>query len=79
MVGRGCRQAVELVTDHLEGALPDDDRVRFERHLAGCDACTAYLEQMRAMVGALGRLRPGGLPAGVRAELVTAYRRYPRR
>ena len=50
-----CRQAVELVTEHLEGALPDVDRARFEPHLAGCDACTAYLEQMRATIGALGR------------------------
>ena len=41
------------MTDHLEGALPDGDR--FERHLAGCDACTAYLEQMRAAIGALSR------------------------
>lgn len=51
-----CRQAVELVTDHLEGVLPDDDRARFERHLAECDACTADLAQMRATVRALGHL-----------------------
>ena len=51
-----CRQAVELVTEHLEGALPDVDRARFEPHLAECDACTAYLAQMRATVGALGHL-----------------------
>ena len=42
------------MTDHLEGAVSDGDRL--ERHLAGCDACTAYLEQMRATIGALGRL-----------------------
>ena len=44
------------MTDHLEGALPDDDRARFERHLAECAACTAYLAQLRATIGALGHL-----------------------
>jgi anti-sigma factor RsiW len=28
---------VELVTDYLEGALPDAERLRFEAHLAECD------------------------------------------
>ena len=29
-----CQQAVELVTDYLEGALSRADRRRFEAHLA---------------------------------------------
>jgi hypothetical protein len=28
-----CQQAVELVTDYLEGALPRADRCRYEAHL----------------------------------------------
>jgi hypothetical protein len=31
-----CRQAVELVTDYLEGALTKRARRRFETHLKGC-------------------------------------------
>ncbi|HYG71635.1 MAG TPA: zf-HC2 domain-containing protein [Actinomycetota bacterium] len=32
-----CRTLVELLTDYLEGALPDDERVLLEAHLAGCE------------------------------------------
>ena len=34
-----CRALVELVTDYLEGALPDATRLRFEEHLAACADC----------------------------------------
>jgi anti-sigma factor RsiW len=42
-----CQQLVELVTDYLEDALSRRDRARFERHVSGCGACPAYLDQMR--------------------------------
>lgn len=71
-----CRQAVELMTDYLEGALAPLERARFESHLAGCDACTAYLAQMRATIAALGHLPPDSLPPAVRNELIDLYRRY---
>ena len=64
-----CRDVVELVTDHLEGALGGNLRRRLEAHLAGCVACAAYLAQMRATVAALARLDRRDLPAATRAEL----------
>ena len=70
-----CRDAVELMTDYLEGALGPTDRRRFEAHLAACPACTAYLGQMRATVAAAGRLEPDELPPEVLEELVGLYRR----
>jgi anti-sigma factor RsiW len=48
-----CREFVELVTDYLEGVLPDRERVRMETHLAGCDGCAGYLEDMRRLAGSL--------------------------
>ncbi len=69
-----CRQAVELVTDYLEGALSPRDRARFEAHLAGCPHCTEYLEQIRATVAALGRIEPEALAPDARDELVALYR-----
>jgi anti-sigma factor RsiW len=51
-----CREVVELVTDHLEGALPARTRARVERHLARCPGCAAYLRQMRDMVRILARI-----------------------
>jgi anti-sigma factor RsiW len=71
-----CRQAVELVTDYLEGALTPRDRARFERHLADCPHCTAYLEQMRATIRALGRIEAESLAPEMRDDLVALYRRW---
>jgi anti-sigma factor RsiW len=48
-----CRDFVELVTDYLEGTLPEEDRARMEAHLAECDGCSGYLEDMRRLVGSL--------------------------
>ena len=45
-----CRELVELVTDYLEGTLPARERARFEAHLRECEACVAYVEQMRTTV-----------------------------
>ena len=69
-----CQQAVELVTDYLEGALSPRDRARFEAHLAGCPHCTEYLEQIRATIAALGRIEPEDLDPQARDELVALYR-----
>jgi anti-sigma factor RsiW len=71
-----CRQAVDLMTDYLEAALPPAKRSAFERHLAQCEACTAYLRQMELTVATLGRLEPEQLPPEVVEELVAVYRRW---
>ena len=69
-----CRQMVELVTDYLEGGLSRKDRRRFERHLAACPNCTAYLEQMRSTIRATGALTPDDLSPTARDELTALYR-----
>jgi anti-sigma factor RsiW len=71
-----CREAVELVTDYLEGALDRRDRVRFEAHLADCPHCTEYLAQMRRTLDALGRIEPEALEPEVQDELVALFRRW---
>jgi anti-sigma factor RsiW len=72
-----CRDAVALMTDYLEGALPARQRARLERHLAGCDGCDEYLRQMRATIGLLGSVQPDDLAPETRAglvELLLSYR-----
>jgi anti-sigma factor RsiW len=71
-----CRQAVELMSDFLEGSLSRRDRRRLERHLAACDACTAYLDQLRATIAASGRAAPEDLPPDVLDGLVDLYRQF---
>ena len=52
-----CQQAVELVTDYLEGALSRRDRRRFEFHLRNCPNCTNYVEQIQMTIQLVGNDR----------------------
>jgi anti-sigma factor RsiW len=72
--GLTCAELVELVTDYLEGALGRRDRARFERHIAGCEHCTAYLDQIRRTRDALGALTPESIEPEARAALLEAFR-----
>ena len=45
-----CRELVELVTDYLERTLPAHERARFDAHLEECEACRAYVDQVRTTV-----------------------------
>ena len=69
-----CVEMVELVTDYLEGALPRRLRARFERHLAGCDGCTTYLDQMRLTLRTLGSLTEDSITPDARDALLHAFR-----
>ena len=73
-----CRELVELVTDYLEGRLSPADRARFEAHVAECEYCEAYLEQMRQTIGALGRLEEESLSPQARDTLLAAFRDWSR-
>ena len=69
-----CRDLVELVTDYLEGTLPSEQHARFENHIAGCDGCTTYLEQMRETIRLTGTLREQQISPDARAVLLHAFR-----
>jgi anti-sigma factor RsiW len=71
-----CQQAVELVTDYLEGALSRRDRRRFESHLRACPNCTAYLQQIRVTIRLAGAIQPDDLLPQARADLTEVYRRW---
>ncbi|HLA24128.1 MAG TPA: zf-HC2 domain-containing protein [bacterium] len=69
-----CQELVELVTEYLEGTLAPSERQRFEAHLGRCDGCTTYLEQMRQLIAALGRLTEESIPEQVKQDLLQAFR-----
>jgi predicted anti-sigma-YlaC factor YlaD len=69
-----CAQLVELVTDYLEQRLTLRDTERFEEHVAFCDGCSTYFDQMRATISATGRLRESHLPVELQQRLVDAFR-----
>lgn len=69
-----CKQLVELITAYLEGSLSADLRLLFDVHLAECDGCTAYLEQMRHTIRLLGALTPERLAVDERSRLLQLFR-----
>lgn len=72
-----CAEFVELVTAYLEGALDRDTERRFAEHLAACDGCDRYLEQIRATIAELGHLPAGSLEPEARDRLLSAFRGWP--
>ena len=71
-----CQQAVELVTDYLEGNLSRAQRHRFEAHLTRCPNCPEYLAQMRAVTTLAGSITPDDLTPDARREFIRLYRRW---
>lgn len=69
-----CQQVVELLTDYLEGELATDDMLIVERHLAMCEGCATYLEQLRETIRASGALRNEDVPPEVMEPLIEAFR-----
>ena len=69
-----CQELVELVTAYFDGSLSRSDRRRFRAHIRGCPHCTAYVEQMRLVIEATGRLTEDDIEPDVREELLEAFR-----
>jgi anti-sigma factor RsiW len=74
-----CTEEVEIMTDYLEGALPEAEAQRVERHLETCPGCTEYLEQMRTLAGSLGGLTRDSLPGEIRDGVIAAFRGFHNR
>jgi anti-sigma factor RsiW len=73
-----CREVVELLGDYLEGAMAPADRARLEEHLAECDGCAPYLQQLRATIRLSGRLSEEAVPPAGMAPLLEAFRAWRR-
>ena len=69
-----CREMVELVTDYLEGALPDRQARTFEGHIEECPWCGRYLEQMKVTLHAVGRIDGESISPDARDTLMHAFR-----
>lgn len=73
-----CQQVVELLTDHLEGALPPRLTKLLDQHLAMCPNCTAFLEQLRASIALASTIPPTEVPDDVVDALADAFAEYHR-
>ena len=69
-----CKERVEVVTDYHEGRMPAERRLLLEEHLAFCDWCQTYLEQLRATIRLTGTLREDDIGPAARAALLEVFR-----
>jgi anti-sigma factor RsiW len=73
-----CKELTEVLTDYLEGVMPLADRARFEAHLAICDGCATYVDQMRQVIATVHELRPDDIEATAPNDLLAAFRAWKR-
>ena len=69
-----CRELVELVTPYLEDVLPSDERALVDQHLASCDGCTAYVQQMRLTIKAIGHVSEEAITSKTREDVLAIFR-----
>jgi predicted anti-sigma-YlaC factor YlaD len=73
-----CQELVEIVSNYLEGALPEADRERFDAHLEICEGCRRYLDQMRTTIRVVGALTEDDLDPDARDQLLQLFREWNR-
>jgi anti-sigma factor RsiW len=71
-----CQQAVALMSDYVDGSLSRRDRRRLQKHLSECDACTAFLDQLRVTIAASTSINPDEVPPHVMDALTDVFRKY---
>jgi anti-sigma factor RsiW len=71
-----CQQAIELLTDYLEGSLSRRQRRRLEDHLRACPNCSNYLEQIRITIKLTGAIEPEELAPTAVHDLTELYKRW---
>lgn len=71
-----CQELVELVTDYLEGTLPEAARRSFEAHLSDCHNCDGFFHQMRFSIRLTGTLSGEMIPPAIEQELLELFRRW---
>ncbi len=73
-----CQEFVELATEYLEGKLAPPEQTRFEEHIAVCEGCAMYLEQIRQTIHLTGQVTEESIPADVQETLLRAFRGWKR-
>jgi anti-sigma factor RsiW len=57
--------------DYIDGRLAPRELQRLEAHLAVCNHCSEYLDQLRVTINALGRADPQALSDEALSDLVS--------
>jgi anti-sigma factor RsiW len=66
---QNCSHLVSLLTEYLDGRLPSEVRAELDRHLSGCQECTAFVGTFRSTISLLQSLQEKDLPEELRLRL----------
>ena len=69
-----CHEVIDLLSNYIEDALSSDERRRVDEHLALCDGCETYLEQMRETIRLSGMVTEEQVPEEEKMALLAAFR-----
>jgi anti-sigma factor RsiW len=64
------------LTDYLEDALPAAERAWFDAHLARCEGCISYMDQMRQTIRLMGQLNEDAIAPAARDKLLEVFRNW---
>jgi anti-sigma factor RsiW len=74
-----CREFTEFLHEYLFGNLPAEERAEFDKHLAECPWCIAYLDSYKKTIllekDAFSTSGNGSPPADAPEELIQAILR----
>jgi anti-sigma factor RsiW len=69
-----CHEVIDLLSNYIDDALSSNERRRVDEHLALCDGCATYLEQIRETIRMTGRVTEEQVPEDEKAALLAAFR-----
>jgi anti-sigma factor RsiW len=73
-----CQEVIELLSNYIDDALEPGDRRRVDEHLALCDGCSTYVDQMRETIRLAGMVTEEQVPEDEKAALLAAFRGWRR-
>ncbi len=68
-----CQEVVALVTEYLEAALFPATQARMEEHLADCQGCQTYLQQIQQTIAMLRALAEEPMFPETRQQLLQMF------
>jgi anti-sigma factor ChrR (cupin superfamily) len=72
-----CRDVGAMATDYMEGSLGWRQRLAIRMHLAICDGCRAFIQQMRRTVRLVGSLPVPSPPPETEARVLATLAEGP--
>ncbi|MBM3810239.1 MAG: zf-HC2 domain-containing protein [Acidimicrobiia bacterium] len=75
-----CKEVFALLSQYLDGELPEDVCEQMDRHIGDCPPCVEFLASLKKTAALCRQMeveeKPPELAEEARASLVEAYRRF---